>query len=80
MPLVWTREALLSLSELPGLAAKALNGVDNLAVPKGLGQMPSVWTDPALPICLSQAQEGAGALVGVGIRGRRSTNGAWLTG
>ena len=58
VPLVWTREALLSLSELPGLAAKALNGVDNLAVPKGLGQMPSVWTDPALPICLSQAQEG----------------------
>jgi len=58
VPLVWTREAQLSLSELPGLAAKALNGVDNLAVPKGSRQMPAVWTDPTLPICLSQAQEG----------------------
>ncbi|WP_454562214.1 CobW family GTP-binding protein [Pseudomonas sp. AIG] len=58
VPLVWTREAQLSLSELPGLAAKAVNGAENLAVPKALGQMPTVWTDPTLPICLSQAQEG----------------------
>lgn len=58
VPLSWTREAQLSLSELPGLAAKALNGVDNLAVPNGSGQIPAVWTDPTLPICLSQAQEG----------------------
>ncbi len=56
--LIWTQQAQLPLSELPGLAAKALNGVDNLAVPKGLGQMPAVWSDPTLPICLSQAQEG----------------------
>lgn len=58
VPLIWTREAQLSLSELPGLAAKALNGLDNLAVPNGSGQIPAVWTDPTLPICLSQAQEG----------------------
>jgi len=58
VPLVWTQEAQLNLGELPGLAAKAVNGLDNLAVPKGLGQMPAVWTDPTLPICLSQVQEG----------------------
>lgn len=56
--LIWTQQAQLPLSELPGLAAKALNGVDNLVVPKGLGQMPAVWSDPTVPICLSQAQEG----------------------
>lgn len=56
--LIWTQKAQLPLSELPGLAAKALNGVDNLVVPKGLGQMPAVWSDPTVPICLSQAQEG----------------------
>lgn len=58
VPLIWTQQARLPLSELPGLAAKAVSGVDNLVVPKGLGQMPAVWSDPTLPICLSQAQEG----------------------
>ena len=58
VPLIWTQQAQLSLSELPGLAAQAVSGVDNLVVPKGLGQMPAVWSDPTLPICLSQAQEG----------------------
>jgi G3E family GTPase len=58
VPLIWTQQAQLSLSELPGLAAQAVSGVDNLVVPKGLGQMPAVWSDPTLPICQSQAQEG----------------------
>ncbi|WP_242207889.1 MULTISPECIES: CobW family GTP-binding protein [unclassified Pseudomonas] len=58
VPLIWTQQAQLPLNELPGLAAKAVDGVDNLAVPKGLGQMPAVWSDPTLPICLSQTQEG----------------------
>jgi G3E family GTPase len=58
VPLIWTQQAQLSLSELPGLGAQAVKGVDNLVVPKGLGQMPAVWGDPTLPICLSQAQEG----------------------
>jgi G3E family GTPase len=56
--LIWTQQAQLSLSELPGQSAQAVKGVDNLVVPKGLGQMPAVWSDPTLPICLSQAQEG----------------------
>jgi G3E family GTPase len=56
--LIWTQQARLLLSELPGLAAKAITGADNLVVPGGLGQMPAVWSDPAVPICLSQAQEG----------------------
>lgn len=54
---VWTQHAQLPLSELPGLAAQAVAGVDNLIIPKGLAQMPALWSDPAVPICLSQAQE-----------------------
>ncbi|MEO6676060.1 MAG: CobW-like GTP-binding protein [Pseudomonas sp.] len=57
-PLYWTQQAVLPLSELPGRGAQAVEGVDNLIVPKGLGQMPAIWTDPTFPICLSQAQEG----------------------
>lgn len=56
--LIWTQQAQLPLSELPGLVAQAAAGVDKLVIPKGLGQMPAIWTDPTAPICLSQAQEG----------------------
>ncbi|MHC8408704.1 CobW family GTP-binding protein [Pseudomonas sp. Hz4] len=56
-PLYWTQQALLPLSKLPGLGAQAVAGVDNFIAPKGLAQMPAIWTDPALPICLSQEQE-----------------------
>lgn len=54
----WTQQARLPLSELPGLEAKAVAGVDNFIQPKGMAQMPTVWTDPEVPICLSQEQEG----------------------
>ncbi|WP_454846791.1 CobW family GTP-binding protein [Pseudomonas farris] len=57
-PLYWTQQAVLPLSELPGLGAQAVGGVDNFVMPKGLAQMPAIWTDPTLPICLSQVQEG----------------------
>ena len=57
-PLYWTQQAVMPLSELPGVETNAVAGVDNFVVPKGLGQMPAIWTDPAMPICLSQAQEG----------------------
>lgn len=56
--LYWTQQAELPLSELPGLETQAVEGVDNFSVPKGLAQMPAAWKDPALPICLSQEQEG----------------------
>ncbi|WP_085686048.1 MULTISPECIES: GTP-binding protein [unclassified Pseudomonas] len=56
--LIWTQQAMLPLSELPGLAVQAQAGVDKLVVPQGLAQMPAIWSDPALPICLSQTQEG----------------------
>ncbi|WP_236179847.1 MULTISPECIES: CobW family GTP-binding protein [Pseudomonas] len=56
--LIWTQQAMLPLRELPGLAVRAQAGVDKLIVPQGLAQMPAIWSDPALPICLSQAQEG----------------------
>ncbi|EJM83901.1 CobW family GTP-binding protein [Pseudomonas sp. GM60] len=54
----WTQQARLPLSELPGLEAKAVVGVDNFIQPQGMAQMPAVWTDPEVPICLSQEQEG----------------------
>ncbi|RON18676.1 CobW family GTP-binding protein [Pseudomonas frederiksbergensis] len=57
-PLYWTQQAVLPLSELPGLGSQAVVGMDNFVVPKGLAQMPAIWTDPTLPTCLSQAQEG----------------------
>ncbi|KAA0963642.1 GTP-binding protein [Pseudomonas sp. ANT_H12B] len=57
-PVYWTEQAVLPLSKLPGLEARPMAGVDNFIVPKGLAQMPAIWTDPALPICLSQEQEG----------------------
>ena len=56
-PIYWTRQAHLPLTQLPGLNAQAGAAVDNFDVPEGLAQMPAIWTDPALPICLSQAQE-----------------------
>ncbi|KJZ36582.1 GTP-binding protein [Pseudomonas fluorescens] len=58
LPLYWTQQAQLPLSQLPGLKAQAVEGVDNFVLPKGLAQMPAIWTDPALPICLSQEQAG----------------------
>lgn len=54
----WTQQAVLPLSELPGLEAQAVAGVDNFVPPTGLAQMPAIWTDPEVPICLSQDQEG----------------------
>ena len=57
-PLYWTRQAHLPLAQLPGLNAQAAAALDNFDVPKGLAQIPAIWSDPAQPICLSQAQEG----------------------
>ena len=61
-PLYWTQQALMPLSNLPGLQARAVAGVDNFLVPKGLAQLPAIWTDAVLPICLSQEQEGGWSL------------------
>jgi G3E family GTPase len=57
-PLYWTQQAALPLSELPGLASRAVAGVDNFVMPKRLAQLPAIWSDPTQPICLSQEQEG----------------------
>lgn len=57
-PIYWTQQARLPLERLPGLNAQASAAVDNVEVPKGLAQLPAVWSDPTMPICLSQAQEG----------------------
>ncbi|UST90252.1 CobW family GTP-binding protein [Pseudomonas siliginis] len=56
--LIWTQQAQLPLSELPGVKVKANEGAGHLPLPTGLAQLPAVWSDPDEPICLSQAQEG----------------------
>ncbi|MCQ6256057.1 GTP-binding protein [Pseudomonas sp. Q11] len=56
--LYWTRQAALPIDRLPGLAARGSGAVDNVNLPKDVGQMPAVWTDPTSPICLHQQQEG----------------------
>lgn len=60
--LIWTEQGRISLAELPGISARPdllvdKSAVDNLAIPKSLGQLPAVWADPVQPICLSQAQQ-----------------------
>lgn len=56
--LIWTSQAQLSLRDLPGLTARAMGGADELVMPSGSAQIPAVWSDPTVPICLSQTQEG----------------------
>ncbi|WP_347928450.1 CobW-like GTP-binding protein [Pseudomonas helvetica] len=57
-PLYWTQQGALALADLPGVHSRAVEGVDNFKVPKGLAQMPAVWPDSTQPISLSQQQEG----------------------
>ncbi|WDH22837.1 CobW family GTP-binding protein [Pseudomonas chlororaphis] len=57
-PLLWTTRGTLALERLPGVEARAGAAIEGFEVPKGLAQLPAIWTDPARPICLSQAQEG----------------------
>jgi len=56
-PVYWTQQAVLPLAELPGLAARAGAAAEPFEVPRGLAQMPAIWTDPGQPICLSQGQK-----------------------
>jgi G3E family GTPase len=58
--LYWTEQGVLPLSELPGVDNQSQVGGDNLPVDKpaaSLAQMPTIWTDPRQPICLSQSQQ-----------------------
>ncbi|WP_447778268.1 CobW family GTP-binding protein [Pseudomonas chlororaphis] len=57
-PVLWSTRGALPLDRLPGADVQAGAAVDAFEVPKGLAQLPAIWTDPAQPICLSQAQEG----------------------
>jgi G3E family GTPase len=52
----WTEQGVLALNQLPGIEAHASASVDNFVPPKTLAQMPAVWSDPHVPICLSHAQ------------------------
>ena len=80
VPFYWTRQAQLPLQLLPGLNAQAAAAVDNFVASKGVAQMPAVWSDPALPICLSQAQEGGWSIGCAGIRASHSITSAWRNG
>jgi hypothetical protein len=55
--LFWTQQAALPLSELPGLALRRWRVWITSSMPKTLAQLPAIWSDPMLPICLSQGQE-----------------------
>jgi G3E family GTPase len=60
--LIWTEQGRLLLSELPGMCTMSdalvdKSAVDNLSVPKSVGQLPAIWTDSSQPICLSQHQQ-----------------------
>ncbi|ROM65960.1 cobalamin biosynthesis protein CobW [Pseudomonas brassicacearum] len=57
--LYWTQQAVLPIERLPGVAARRSGVVDNVVLPKDVGQMPAIWTDPKSPICLYQQQEGS---------------------
>ncbi len=55
--LLWTRHAGLPLNRLPGFVdctAVDKQVVDNLTLPNSIGQLPALWADPNVPICLSQ--------------------------
>lgn len=54
--LYWTELGALALDRLPGLNARANEGVDNFVAPKTLTQLAPIWADPLTPICLSQGQ------------------------
>lgn len=54
--LFWTDQGVLPLANLPGVDAHAYGAAGNFTAPKGLAQLPAVWTDPRQPICLSQGQ------------------------
>ncbi|WP_434559626.1 cobalamin biosynthesis protein CobW [Pseudomonas sp. Z5-35] len=61
--LYWTHQAALPVDRLPGLGTRGNGVVGNLALPKSLGLMPSIWSDPTSPICLYQ-QQGEGWSIG----------------
>jgi G3E family GTPase len=57
-PRYWTHQAHLPLALLPGLDQHAGEAVDNGHESPGLAHIPAIWSDPAVPICLSHAQDG----------------------
>ena len=54
--LYWTDHGVLGLDSLPGIDVSAYADSDNPAIPRSLAQLPTAWTDPMTPVCLSQQQ------------------------
>jgi G3E family GTPase len=55
-PNVWTEHGALPFDQLPGIEVQASADVDKFTPPRTLAQIPAVWSDPRVPICLSQGQ------------------------
>ncbi|CAM3362006.1 cobalamin biosynthesis protein CobW [Pseudomonas floridensis] len=58
--LFWTRYGELPLDLLPGFSAQGSvdkSLVDNLVLPRSVGPLETIWTDPFVPICLSHDSE-----------------------
>jgi G3E family GTPase len=55
-PNVWTEQGALPFDQLPGIEVQASAAVDKFTPHRTLAQMPAVWSDPRVPICLSQGQ------------------------
>ncbi|WP_372874188.1 GTP-binding protein [Pseudomonas sp.] len=55
-PLLWTSQAALPLSQLPGFAARAEAGTGLDGLPGGAAAVPQIWRTLAEPICQVQAQ------------------------
>ncbi|WP_375740762.1 CobW family GTP-binding protein [Pseudomonas boanensis] len=53
---LWASWGRLDISELPGIHAQSGKAVDINQLPTAVGETPTLWTNPAQPICQIQSQ------------------------
>ncbi len=54
IPICWTQQGQLPITELPGIGQRAGNAVTMPALPSSIATLGSVWLDPRQPLCQSQ--------------------------
>jgi G3E family GTPase len=54
-PLLWTSQGRLPIARLPGIAVRASEQSQAVALPTGAASLPQVWLDPSKAICQVQA-------------------------
>jgi G3E family GTPase len=54
IPICWTQQGQLPITELPGIGQRAGNAVTMPALPSSITTLGSVWLDPRQPLCQSQ--------------------------